>query len=61
MTHNPQHREATVIVCRDETADFLPAGVQARLRAAQLTVDDLKRLAVGMDARFTNPTRPEDS
>ncbi|MFF4350881.1 hypothetical protein [Streptomyces sp. NPDC001530] len=59
MTHNPEHRQPPVIICRDETADFLPTDVQDRFRAAPLTVADLQRLAADVDARFTNPTGPE--
>ncbi|MEV0322064.1 hypothetical protein ACIBKX_18820 [Streptomyces sp. NPDC050658] len=61
MTHNPERRQPPVIICRDETADFLPADSQARLRTAPLIVADLQRLATDMEARFTNPARPEDS
>ncbi|QDO42565.1 hypothetical protein FNV62_34580 [Streptomyces sp. RLB3-17] len=62
MTHSPEHRRPPVIVCHDETSDFLPfAEVQDRFRTDPVSLADLHRVLAEMRARFTNLARPEDS
>ncbi|MFJ9243056.1 hypothetical protein [Streptomyces sp. NPDC101776] len=62
MTHNHESRRPPVIVCHDETSDFLPfAEVQDRFRADPVSAADLRRALADMRARFANSTRPEGS
>ncbi|OQQ15971.1 hypothetical protein B0675_01315 [Streptomyces sp. M41(2017)] len=60
MTHNPEHRPP-VIVCRDETSDFLSADVQDWFRADPVSLTDLRRALADMRARFANLARSEGS
>ncbi|MFD4551173.1 hypothetical protein ACFVXA_05295 [Streptomyces sp. NPDC058246] len=62
MPHSPEHRRPPVIVCRDETSDFLPfADVRDRFRTDPVSLTDLHRALADMRALFANLARPEDS
>ncbi|WP_339131530.1 hypothetical protein WJM95_22350 [Streptomyces sp. f51] len=61
MTHHPAHRRSPVIVCHDETSDFLTADLPDRFRTDPVSLADLRRALADMRARFTNPDSPEGS
>ncbi|MET8031397.1 hypothetical protein [Streptomyces sp. NPDC005345] len=61
MTHHPAHRRPPVIVCHDETSDFLAADLQGRFRTDPVGLADLHRTLADMRARFTTPDSPEGS
>jgi len=61
MTHHPEHRRPPVIVCHDETSDFLSADLQDRFRTDPVSLTDLRRALAEMRARFANLARPEGS
>ncbi|MGW2832087.1 hypothetical protein [Streptomyces sp. NPDC001286] len=61
MTYRPEQDPPPVIVCRDETSDFLPFADAHRFRTDPVSLTDLRRALADMRARFTNHSVPEDS